>query len=106
MAILGNRRDGNPIILNPDGSTNKIRRVSFTENMFQEGWLQDLIEDNPELSDSPLKQLLFVNLSSYQSPFSSFHQCVNGIFIMILKALIYNNNTVRLRNLILKNPQI
>ena len=49
MAILGNRRDGNPIILNPDGSTNKIRRVSFTENMFQEGWLQDLIEDNPEL---------------------------------------------------------
>jgi len=49
MAILGNRRDGNPIILNPDGSINKIRRVSFTENMFQEGWLQDLIEDNPEL---------------------------------------------------------
>ena len=49
MAILGNRRDGNPIILNPDGSINKIRRVSFTENMFQEGWLQDLIENNPEL---------------------------------------------------------
>ncbi len=49
MAILGNRRDANPIVLNPDGSTSGPRRVAFTERMFEEGWLQDLIEDNPEL---------------------------------------------------------
>ncbi len=49
MATLGNRRDTNPIIVYTDGSTNKIRRVSFTENMFQEGWLQDLVENNPEI---------------------------------------------------------
>ena len=49
MVTLGNRRDVNPIIVNSDKSTNKIRRVSFTENMFQEGWLQELVETNPEI---------------------------------------------------------
>jgi len=49
MATLGNRRDANPIIVNPDGSTTKIRRFAFTETKLEEGWLQDLIENNPEV---------------------------------------------------------
>lgn len=49
MAILGNRRDMNPILLNPDGSIANPKRVPFTEKMFDEAWLQGLIEDHPEL---------------------------------------------------------
>jgi hypothetical protein len=49
MAILGNRRGGNPIVLNLDGSMASPRRVPFTEKKFEEGWLQDLIEDHPEI---------------------------------------------------------
>ena len=49
MVISEKRRDGNPIIVNPDGSTTKIRRIAFTEKMFEEGWLQDLIEENLEV---------------------------------------------------------
>lgn len=49
MAVLGNRRGGNPIVLNLDGSIANPRRVPFTEKMFEEGWLQGLIEDHPEL---------------------------------------------------------
>jgi len=49
MTISGNRRDANPVVLNPDGSASRPGRVPFTERMFEEGWLQDLIEDNPEL---------------------------------------------------------
>jgi len=49
MAVLGNRRGGNPIVLNLGGSITNPRRVPFTEKMFEEGWLQDLIEDHPEL---------------------------------------------------------
>jgi hypothetical protein len=49
MAILGNRRGGNPIVVNLDGSIASPRRVPFTERTFEEGWLQALIEDHPEL---------------------------------------------------------
>jgi len=49
MTISGNRRDANPIVLNPDGSARRPGRVPFTERTFEEGWLQDLIEDHPEL---------------------------------------------------------
>ena len=49
MAVLGNRRGGNPIMLSLDGSIANPRRVPFTEKMFEEGWLQGLIEDHPEL---------------------------------------------------------
>lgn len=49
MAILGRRRDGNPVVLTPDGSIVSPRRVPFTEKMFEEAWLQDLVEDHPEL---------------------------------------------------------
>jgi len=49
MITFGNRRDGNPIILKPDSSITKPKRVLFTEKMFDEGWLQRHIEANPEL---------------------------------------------------------
>lgn len=49
MAILGNRRGGNPIVLNLDDSVVSPRRVPFTEKLFDEGWLQALIEDHPDI---------------------------------------------------------
>jgi hypothetical protein len=49
MAILGNRRGGNPIVLNLDGSMASPRRVPFSENEFQEADLQNLVEDHPEI---------------------------------------------------------
>jgi len=49
MAIIGNRRGGNPIVVNPDESVASPRRVPFTEKVFDEGWLQGMIEDHPEL---------------------------------------------------------
>ena len=49
MAIIGNRRGGNPIVLNLDGSMASPRRVPFTEKKFEEGWLQNLIEEHPGL---------------------------------------------------------
>lgn len=49
MSTIGNRRYTNPVVLNPDGSTNRLERVPFNERIFEEGWLQDLIENNPEL---------------------------------------------------------
>lgn len=49
MADLANRRDAYPVLVNPDSSLARLERVSFTEKMFDEGWLQGLIEANPEL---------------------------------------------------------
>jgi len=49
MAILGNRKGGNPIVINSDGSRTIPRRIPLNEKKFEEGWLQGLIESNPEL---------------------------------------------------------
>ena len=49
MSVVGNRRGGNPVTLNLDKSCTRLNRVAFTEKKFQEGWLQDLIETNPEI---------------------------------------------------------
>jgi len=49
MSVIGNRRGGNPVTLNLDKSCTRLKRVAFTEKKFQEGWLQDLIETNPEI---------------------------------------------------------
>ncbi|MFC2009511.1 hypothetical protein ACFLT3_01130 [Chloroflexota bacterium] len=49
MAILGNRRYSTPILINKEGSATKLRRIPFTEREFYEGWLQKLIQDNPEI---------------------------------------------------------
>ena len=49
MVTLGNRRYGNPVLVQPDGSITKPRRIPFTEKAFEEGWLQELIRAHPEL---------------------------------------------------------
>lgn len=49
MTTLGNRRDANPIIAEPDGSIDRPKRLSFTQRKLKEGWLQDLIENYPDL---------------------------------------------------------
>ncbi|TET77631.1 hypothetical protein E3J38_09680 [candidate division TA06 bacterium] len=49
MVVLGKRRHANPIIIGPDELITKPRRIPFSEKAFEEGWLQDLIEANPEV---------------------------------------------------------
>lgn len=49
MAILGNRRDSRPILLNEKGAVSQLKRISFTEKLFQEHFLQNLIRENPEI---------------------------------------------------------
>jgi len=49
MTILGNRRDSRPILLNDKRAINKLKRISFTEKLFQENFLQNLIRENPEI---------------------------------------------------------
>lgn len=49
MVTFGNRRDANPILINREGSATKLKRIPFTEREFYEGWLQKLIQDNPEV---------------------------------------------------------
>jgi len=49
MVNLGNRRNAHPLIINPGKPPTRLRRLPFTENVFEEGWLQGLIEANPEL---------------------------------------------------------
>lgn len=49
MAISGNRRDSRPILLNEKGAVSQLKRISFTEKLFQEHFLQNLIRENPEI---------------------------------------------------------
>lgn len=52
MTILGNRRDASPIVIGPDGVLSRPTRVPFTQNeqkKINEGWIQKLIEDNPDI---------------------------------------------------------
>jgi hypothetical protein len=49
MLTLGDRRDGHPIIVTPDDSIERLKRISFTQKAFQEGWIQNLICTNPEI---------------------------------------------------------
>ena len=49
MVTLGNRKYGNPVLVQSDGSITKPRRIPFTEKAFEEGWLQELIRAHPEL---------------------------------------------------------
>ena len=52
MTILGNRRDASPIVIGSDGVLSRPIRVPFTQNeqkKINEGWIQKLIEDNPDI---------------------------------------------------------
>ena len=53
MTILGNRRDASPIVIGPEGAISRPKRVPFTQRksneILNEGWLQRLIENNPNL---------------------------------------------------------
>jgi len=44
MPLTGNRREANPIIINPDNTTTKPTRIPFNEKSFPEGWIQDFGE--------------------------------------------------------------
>lgn len=37
MVNLGNRRSAHPLIINPGKQPTRLRRVPFTENVFEEG---------------------------------------------------------------------
>ena len=49
MIIRGNRRDANPIVINPEGPDTKLNRMSFAQRELKEKWLQDLIERHPDI---------------------------------------------------------
>ena len=49
MVSSGNRRDGQPAIVNPNAASTKPKRLSFDQKIFEEKWLQKLIDSNPEL---------------------------------------------------------
>ena len=52
MIIRGNRRDASPIVIGPSGELSRPTRVPFTQNeqeKINEGWIQKLIEDNPDI---------------------------------------------------------
>ena len=48
MISTGNRRDGQPILID-DKSATTLKRVPFNDKQIQEGFLQGLIEDHPNL---------------------------------------------------------
>lgn len=81
MISLGNRRDGYPMVLNPAGSTIRPRRVSFTENMFQEGWLQGLIETNPELLPASEIEPAFAPLVSVGREVETGAGAIDNLFL-------------------------
>lgn len=49
MVSLGNKRYCNPIMLEADGSTSRPQRISLTDKIFSEGWLQELIRKYPDI---------------------------------------------------------
>jgi len=49
MVTMGNRSDGNPVLLKADNTVFYPTRIPFEERRFEEGWLQRLIERNPGL---------------------------------------------------------
>jgi hypothetical protein len=49
LAIRGNRRDANPIVINLEGPDTKLNRLSFVQRDLKEKWLQDLIERHPDI---------------------------------------------------------
>jgi len=52
LIIRGNRRDASPIVIGPSGELSRPTRVPFTQNeqeKINEGWIQKLIEDNPDI---------------------------------------------------------
>ena len=48
MISLGNRRQGSPILIKGENTT-VLERVPLDERQFQENWLQNLIDNNPQL---------------------------------------------------------
>lgn len=47
MISPGNRRYCNPIVIGPDNTIKQLTRIPFTQKKFDEGWLQELISNNP-----------------------------------------------------------
>ena len=47
MISPGNRRYCNPIAIGTDNTIKQLTRIPFTQKRFDEGWLQELISNNP-----------------------------------------------------------
>ena len=41
------RCDGNPVVVEKTGGTKRLERLTFDEREIDEGWLQNLMHDNP-----------------------------------------------------------
>lgn len=49
IVMFGNRRNAQPLLINQKGSAIKLKRIPLTEREFDEGWLQELVRENPEI---------------------------------------------------------
>ena len=49
MILKGKRRNANPIIISENNDRTLLQRISFTEKIFNESWLQELIHNNTSL---------------------------------------------------------
>ena len=81
MVTSGNRIEANPMVLKTDGSATKLRRVSFTERIFEEGWLQDLIENNPELLPVAEIEPAFAPLVSVGREVATISGSIDNLFL-------------------------
>jgi len=81
MTMLGNRRDANPIVLDPDGSISRPKRLSFTQRKLEEGWLQDLIENNPDLLPVSEIEPAFSPLVSVGREVSTVSGSIDNLFL-------------------------
>ncbi|MBM3237056.1 hypothetical protein FJZ31_12260 [Candidatus Poribacteria bacterium] len=49
MITVGARKYGNPVLLKPNNSIARLKRIPFTEKTLEEKWLQELIHANPAI---------------------------------------------------------
>ena len=49
MITLGNRIDQRPVVCKPDGSAIPLNRIPLNDREIEEGWLQELIRENPDI---------------------------------------------------------
>ncbi|MCP4368940.1 MAG: hypothetical protein GY797_12625 [Deltaproteobacteria bacterium] len=81
MIKSGKRQNGNPIILRPNGETIRPERISFTQKIFDEGWLQELIHTNPELLPADEIEPIYSPLVSIGKEVSTKVGSIDNLYI-------------------------
>ena len=65
---MADRSENTPVIRKKDGSVFKLSRLPLSERLLQEDWLQNLIEQSPEIIPViGVRHYIHINLSSSYS---------------------------------------